>query len=555
MNRRRPSEALVLCALLFLFAVNCGDEGPTGTTEPPTVVSVEVTPATQTLTALGETVQFTAVAKDADGRTIAGRTFTWTSSATGVATVTAAGLATALDNGTTTVRGTTAGVSGSASLTVSQAVATLEVTPPLATLTPGETRQLTAVAQDANGNAVAGASFDWSSSDQSVATVDAGLATAAGSGEATIRAEAGGVSDDATVTVVSFASVTAWHHHTCGLTTDGDTYCWGLNELGQLGDGTTTNRTTPVPVSGGLVFASVDASYSHTCGVTSAGSAYCWGANWSGQLGDGTTTERHTPVAVSGGLSFASVTSGGSTTCGLTSGGSAYCWGANDWGQLGIGSSDEDAHPSPEAVSGGLSFATVIAGGTSTCGVTGAGSAYCWGRNNWGQLGDGTTTDRLAPVAVSGGLVFAVVAPGPHTCGVTTGGNVYCWGWNEWGQLGDGTTSNRTTPVPVSGGLSFASVIAGNRHTCGATTGGSAYCWGANDNGQLGDGELYDFITIPVAVSGGLSFASLTAGGGHTCGLTTAGSVYCWGWNLWGQLGDGTTIEYRTTPVRLVWGH
>ena len=220
------------------------------------------------------------------------------------------------------------------------------------------------------------------------------------------------------------ASVSAGSIHTCGLTTPGDAYCWGFNDFGQLGDGSTTGSLTPVLVSGGIRFSSISTRGGHTCRVTSVGDAYCWGENFRGQLGDGTRINRLTPVLVSGGLSFASVSAG--------------------WG--------------------------------NTCGVTTAGDAYCWGDNFYGQLGDGTTINRLTPVAVAGGLTLASLSTGAQTCGVTAAGDAYCWGDNRGGMLGDGTTINRLTPVPVAGGLTFASLSTG-APTCGVTTAGDAYCW------------------------------------------------------------------------------
>ena len=343
-------------------------------------------------------------------------------------------------------------------------------------------------------------------------------------------------------------SVGAGSLHACGLTAPGDAYCWGFNDFGQLGDGSTTGSFTPVLVSGGIRFSTISTRGDHTCGVTSVGDAYCWGENFDGQLGDGTTINRLTPVLVSGGLRFASVSAAFSETCGVTTAGDAYCWGDNFFGQLGDGTTINRLTPVP--VAGGLTFASLSAG-ARTCGVTAAGDAYCWGDNRGGKLGDGTTTNRLTPVRVAGGLRFASLNTGVwHTCGVTAAGDAYCWGNNGSGQLGDGSTIHRLTPVLVSDGLTFASVSAGGSITCGVTTARDAYCWGGNSSGQLGDGTRTNRDT-PVPVAGGLSFASVSTAALHTCAVTTAGVVYCWGFNGDGQLGDGSTTD-RLTPVRVV---
>jgi len=247
---------------------------------------------------------------------------------------------------------------------------------------------------------------------------------------------------------LTFAAVSAGDYHTCGVTTAGTAYCWGDNTHGELGDGTGTDRTSPVAVEGGLTFASVSAGLAHTCGVTTGGAAYCWGYNADGQLGDGTGTDRTSPVAVLGGLTFAAVSAGGYHTCGVTTAGTAYCWGS---GLLGDGTIRiTNGQTSPVAVLGGLTFASVNAGRDHTCGVRTAGMAFCWGQNLDAELGDGTTTSRTSPVAVLGGLSFARVSAGvAHTCGVTTGGAAYCWGYNAAGELGDGTTTDRLSPVRV----------------------------------------------------------------------------------------------------------
>jgi len=275
------------------------------------------------------------------------------------------------------------------------------------------------------------------------------------------------------------------------------------------------------------------------------------GANNSGELGDGTTTSQSSPVAVAGGVRLAAVSGGYNHTCGITPAGAAYCWGYDLYGQLGDGQpgAEDETRSAPGLVAGGVSFAAVSAAFDHTCGVTAAGTGYCWGNNGSGQLGDGTTTHRSTPVLVAGGVRFAEVSASVP-CGLSTAGDVYCWGQHESGALGDGTTIRRSTPGPVAGGVSFTALSAGARHACALTEVGSAYCWGDNREGQLGDGTNTS-RSSPILVAGAMRFAAVSAGSNHTCGVTLAGDVYCWGDNRDGQLGDGTTID-QLTPVRVV---
>jgi alpha-tubulin suppressor-like RCC1 family protein len=352
--------------------------------------------------------------------------------------------------------------------------------------------------------------------------------------------------------------VSAGGFHTCGVTTSDLAYCWGRNSEGQLGDGTTTGRRlTPVAVAGGLRFRQVSADgFGYTCGVTTDNQAFCWGNNFYGQLGDGTTTTRLTPVAVAGGLRFRQVSAGAAHTCGVTTDDRAYCWGFNQVGQLGDGTTINRL--TPVAVAGGLRFRQLSPDGSAhTCGVTTDDRAYCWGRNAAvGALGDGTTTDRLTPVAVAGGLSFRQVSAGGfHTCGVTTTNLAYCWGYNADGQLGDSTTTRHLRPVRVAGGHRFLQVNAAGSYTCAVNPFNvnpfnRAFCWGNNFYGQLGDGTTTTRLT-PVRVVGGLPFRQVSAGGVHTCGVTTSDLAYCWGYNnFFGALGDGTLINRRRpTPV------
>lgn len=251
-------------------------------------------------------------------------------------------------------------------------------------------------------------------------------------------------------------------------------------------------------------------------------------------------------VRVVGVLAFDALSAGSFHTCGIARE-RAYCWGWNQFGQLGNGT-EVDA-TTPAAVSGDLAMAVLDLGFDHTCGVTSGGSPYCWGQNGSGQLGDGTTRTRFEPSPVIGGLSLDGVSAGNgHSCGRTSEGVAYCWGDNFTGQLGNGSTEGSDSPVPVAGNLVFSQVDASlGNFTCGIAGDGAAYCWGALP-GQDGQSS-----TTPEAVGGGLSFSHLSAGGRHVCGLTSDGTAYCWGNNEAGQLGDGSN-DASATPVAVSGG-
>jgi alpha-tubulin suppressor-like RCC1 family protein len=342
----------------------------------------------------------------------------------------------------------------------------------------------------------------------------------------------------ATATGVAPVVVTlaAGGNHTCEIRGT-QTLCWGDNSTGQLGDGSTTDRAVPGPVSGAFTFTSLAAGDGHTCALTAAGQAFCWGENFSGSLGDGTTNASSTPVAVSGGRSFVALTAGEEFTCGLTAAGQAFCWGYNFDGQLGVGGNADQLVPVP--VSGGLSFTSLDAGVDHTCALTVTGQAFCWGSNAEGQLGDGTSVDKNVPTAVTGGLSFSAIHAGSEfSCGIASSGAGFCWGINFGIPL--------TSPQPVAGGFTYTALAGGDNHICGLTTGGWR-CGGDNGSGQLGDGTTTDRVS-PVLPAGGFTFTALAGGAQHTCGRTSSGTR-CWGSNTVGQLGDGSNTNQLTPTL------
>jgi alpha-tubulin suppressor-like RCC1 family protein len=241
-------------------------------------------------------------------------------------------------------------------------------------------------------------------------------------------------------------------YHSCGVTTAGEAYCWGLNLHGQLGSDVADRSLEPVAVEGGHRFRSISSGLFHSCGITTTGEAYCWGLNYLGQLGNRSTTSSAVPVAVSGGTRFSSISAGYGHTCALAENGEGYCWGGNDHGELGNMAIERPGFPGsliPTKVGGGTRYRSITAGASHSCAIGTNRKAYCWGRGLFGQLGIGSTADWAMPQWVGDGYAMVSAGNGTHSRAARTDDRVFCWGTGELGQLGALTTTFTTVPVHI----------------------------------------------------------------------------------------------------------
>jgi alpha-tubulin suppressor-like RCC1 family protein len=357
---------------------------------------------------------------------------------------------------------------------------------------------------------------------------------------------------------LTFTQVSAGVYHTVAVGSDGKTYAWGYNDDGELGDGTTTDQLSPTPVQtpAGVTFTQVAAGAYHTVAVGSDGNAYAWGSNSNGQLGDGTTTDSSVPVRVHApdGVTLTQVTAGVYHSVAIGSNGNLYAWGSNSSRQLGNDSLTDSSVPVRVDTLDGVNFTHVAAGSFHTIAIGSDGNTYAWGDNTFGELGDGTTTNPAAPVRVQAptGVTFTQVAAGDyHTVAVGSDGNTYAWGRNAFGELGDGTNTNSAIPVRVQtpAGVTFTQVAAGPSYTVAIGSDGNTYAWGYNSGGQLGNGTTTNSAEpVRVLTPDGVTFSQVAAGSEHAVAIGSDGNTYGWGFNFFGQLGNGSTDD-SSIPV------
>jgi len=341
-------------------------------------------------------------------------------------------------------------------------------------------------------------------------------------------------------------------HHACARVSNGMARCWGQNDFGQLGNGTTSaSSSSPVTVSGLTNVLQVATGASHSCALLTDGTVRCWGLNTNGQLGNNSTTSSSTPVAATGLSNVAAISLGDYHSCALLSSGGISCWGSNSSLQTGTSPAGASYQVVPTATTITSGATAISAGGFHTCAIVGGG-LKCWGDNTSGQLGTAGTPaqNSLLPLDVPGltSNVTSVSSGELHVCAVA-GGAVQCWGDNTYGQLGNGATSTTptTSPASVPGLTGVADVASGFVFSCARLSNQTVKCWGRNVEGEIGDGTGVDRLS-PTSVSGVSTATSLTAGAVSACAILSNNQTTCWGYGGFGALGNGSTSN-ALSPV------
>lgn len=468
-------------------------------------------------------------------------------------------------------------------------VSTVTLTPATTTLAVGGTQTLTPALRDVSNAVLTDRTITWQTSDATVATVTgSGVVTAiAPGGPITITATSEGKSGTAQVTVSTPApapvnsvaisggagsiatgattTFTVTLRDAANVPLTGRAVVWSTSDAsvatvsqsgvvtGVTAGGPVTITATSETKSGSaqvtitvppvtLTMDTFGAESYHTCQLFQGTGTivYCAGEGQNGQLGRNVVTaSQPTPLPVLGGFSFAKVYVGNFFTCALTAAGAPWCWGRGVQGAIGNGGNTDQF--APVAVSGGKTFTRMFLGwGGAACALEASGAAWCWGQGGSGALGDGGVTNQLTPVAAAPGMTFASLSVTAFsTCGLTSAGVAWCWGSSITGAIGHGNFGGSVfAPTQVSGGHLFAEITGGDQSHCGRKADGTVFCWGQNDGGQLGDGTMTN-RSVPVAVATAQRFVRIGGGRGGVCGLTAAGAAWCWG----AFMGNATTPQ------------
>jgi alpha-tubulin suppressor-like RCC1 family protein len=510
-----------------------------------------------------DTIRLTAQAFDPLGAPLTGVAFTWGSSAASVVSVDPDGTVRAAGLGTANVTATANGFTAGTQVDVLPLVASLTLMSPPTEVLALDTVQLVAVARDYNNAIVSRKFNYMSSNTSVATVDSTGSVRIVSVGQATITARTAFRTASVNITAFErrLVAMDAGADFTCGFTALGRGYCWGRSTVGQTAATADSTCFPDLNTAEGCIlppkrmnrpelsFTTISAGGEFACGIATDQHLYCWGSDEVGQIGNGQDGAGETPsLATVQNQRFSAVSAGSRHACALNLVGAAYCWGDDTFGQLGDSRRIHSTTPIPISETS-LRFRAISAGDRHTCAVTTSGQAWCWGDGVQGQLGNGSGTLSEVPVPVAGGQNFvSISAGGSHTCAIDASGNAFCWGNSNRGQIGNGSQGIfQLVPALVAGGSGYTAISAGTMHTCGIA-GGQVRCWGGSDWGQLGDGvpNVHTILT-PSAVPG-LTAASISVGDTHSCAMTTDGQSWCWGSNRWGALGNELQAAIRALP-------
>ncbi len=348
----------------------------------------------------------------------------------------------------------------------------------------------------------------------------------------------------------SWASISAGGYHNLAIKTDGTLWVSGVNANGQLGDGTTADKFNAVKIGSGNNWVMVSAGSFHSLAIKSDGTLWGWGSNANGQIGDGTVIDKNAPVQIGTATNWAIVSAGGNHSLALKTDGSLWGWGLNSYGQ--VGDNTFTQRNSPVQVATETNWASISAGGSHSLGIKKDGTLWAWGRGSSGQVGDGAAVDRYSPVQIGPGQNWRKIAACFfHSLAIKTDGTLWSWGRNMEGQIGDGTVLQRNSPVPVGSATNWENVAGGLNHSLGTRTTGALWAWGGNLYGQLGNGTQVMTNSTPVQTGVLTNWMLVDAGSYHTMSIKNDASLWAFGRNMEGQLGDGTSLTFQLMPEQI----
>jgi alpha-tubulin suppressor-like RCC1 family protein len=327
-------------------------------------------------------------------------------------------------------------------------------------------------------------------------------------------------------------------------------YAWGSNNRGQIGDGTVLNKSSPVQVGNLTNWFEIAVGRNHTAAIKTDGTLWAWGQNNARQVGDGTSVYRSSPVQVGALTSWTKISAGNQHTAAIKTDGTLWTWGNSADGQIGDGT--RTLRSSPVQVGALTNWLQVSAGAYHSMSIKTDGTLWAWGRNMTnGQLGDGTVVSRSSPVQVGVLTNWSrVQAGGLSSISTKTDGTLWAWGRNSEGQIGDGTTVHRSSPVQIGALTTWSQAVSGMSHSAAIKTDGTLWAWGAGSSGQLGGGGENINKSSPIQVGALTNWSQVATADRHTVAVKTDGTMWAWGYNTQGRLGDGTVVN-KSSPIQI----